>query len=238
MSERFTASCVDARVLRAPRPLPAPSFDLRERFGRVECRWRRLVRRVPGQHERYALALLHGDRPVDVLVVELERRRGPEHQRVGRGDQLDVGVGPRDPRPVRAVAEPDRQGDVDRDGAFEPFDDADQRVLAAAEGHEVDETHHAAVALEVRLQDQGPRPVATLYASHGDAGMDRPAPVLVAAEERRHARVGVEAWDAQPVHRSVARHERGAMLIAEKTVAFDVGCHGRRPRADDVPVTG
>ena len=48
------------------------------------------------------------------------------------------------------------------------------------------------------------------------------------AEQRREARAAVEARNAPPVDRALARHERGRVAVAEQGVVLERGGHGAR----------
>ena len=69
--------------------------------------------------------------------------------------------------------------------------------------HEVDDADGAAVTDELGLQDQRVAAVALASLAHRHGRPQRPAAVLVVADERREARVGVEARGAEPVERAL-----------------------------------
>jgi hypothetical protein len=124
-----------------------------------------VVRRVPGEDERDALAGLDvelGDR-VHVLADELDGRR--EQKRVRTGDRQRALGDTANPRDDRAVVEADRDVGAHADAAPEALDDPDDVGRLAADRHEVRHPDGAVGALELRLEHQ---PLAAITALDPD----------------------------------------------------------------------
>ena len=74
-------------------------------------------------------------------------------------------------------------------------------------GHEVDHARAAAAAGHLGLEHQGVWPIPLLDAQHLRGGMDGPVAVVVVAKQLGEASIGVDARQAQPVDRAVARYQ-------------------------------
>src|SRR5262249_6178212 len=92
--------------------------------------------------------------------------------------------------------------------------------------HEVDHAVGAAIAAELRIEDERLRPVSLRGLAYGRRGPDREASMLIAPEERREARIRVEARSAEPVDSPPARDERRGLRVADQPVVLDPGSHG------------
>jgi hypothetical protein len=68
------------------------------------------------------------------------------------------------------------------------------------------------------LQAQRPLPVAARHAADLPGRGDEPAPMLLLSQQRGEARCGVEAWQAQPVHRAVAADQGGRLQVTDQCV--------------------
>ncbi len=75
--------------------------------------------------------------------------------------------------------------------------------------------------VEDRLEHHGVADVAPLDPFDLGRRMEEPAPVLVATEQRREAGTPVEPGYAQPVDRTVARHQRDRFGVADDGVVLD-----------------
>src|SRR6185436_10052758 len=88
-----------------------------------------------------------------------------------------------------------------------------------------DQRHGALAGFEVRLENERVRPVAARELRDLSLRSDAEAAVLLAAEQRREAGVGVEARPAQPVDRAVAADQRGALAVADQRIVLDASRH-------------
>ena len=108
--------------------------------------------------------------------------------------------------------------------AAQPFHDPHQVWRArerATNRHEIGDAYRTAGGLELRLQDQGSRPIAAARRLHGLRGSDFPVAVLAGAEKRQEAHVRIEIRQAQEVDRTVPRYEGRCIEIADQSVIFD-----------------
>src|SRR5688500_18032305 len=93
-------------------------------------------------------------------------------------------------------------------------------MRAGSQGTRVGDAHGSRRAAELRLQHRAvfqvhlPRFVRVVE-------RDGEMPAALAIEDRAEQRVRVEAWDAQPRDRAVARDQRGSRAIADETVILD-----------------
>src|SRR5204863_2084255 len=105
--------------------------------------------------------------------------------------------------------------------------------------HEVDKRHGAVAGFEAGFQDKRARPVAPRDADYAVARRDLETAMLARAEQRRETGVRIEARPAQPVDRTVARYERGALAVADDGIILDAARHGLVfPKHDLIPKTG
>ena len=158
----------------------------------------------------------------------MNRHVGVKDHHVGPGDGAQRAiVEPRDPRHERAIVEPQDQLHSHLDASAAPDDDARQIGRVTAEGHEVHEGHRAVGGLEVRLEDQRPTTIVPRYPGIGIARRDLPPPVFRSTEDCGEACARVEAWPAEPIDRSIPRHERRRLAVADERVVLDPFRHAR-----------
>jgi hypothetical protein len=181
---------------------------------------------MPAQLEGHALALLDLDQGRGARAGDLEPGRRAQGDRIGAGGEARAVALARDPRVARAVAEAHVEQHLDLDVTVQALEDAHHlAAVAIGDRHEVGDAHAAALALEVGLEDERVAAVALLDVVHRDGRAEGPAAVLVVAEQRREARVGVEARHAQPVDVGGARDERAGAEVADESVVLDLGGH-------------
>ena len=188
----------------------------------------RLVRRVPRQHERDAIAggdLEVGD-GVEVPADQLDR--GREEERVGPGDGEQAVLAPADPRDDRAVVEPDAQAHLHRDGSLDALDDAHDVRRLAARRHEVDQPDGAVLARELGLEDQ--RVVAVPAPGRRDlaAGLSHHRPFSSLPRSAAKHAPESKRGKQQPVDAAVPRDERGGLQVADEAVVLDPCGHAER----------
>src|SRR5262249_6732062 len=92
---------------------------------------------------------------------------------------------------------------------------------------EIDDAHAAALAFEIRLQDQRPVTVTPPCGAGALRRREQPAAIFSLAEQRREARAAVEPGQRQPIDRSVTTDQRRAFAMAEQRVGFDREGHVR-----------
>ena len=190
--------------------------------------------REPRQDERGALSGLDGELRHGAQVLAAYGRRRPQRQRIRpRDGDAHIVVDAAHPRNDRAVAEPDHELHPDRHRSLDALDDPhDVRILAAGR-HEVDHADDARLAMEVELVHQRAFAIAPLDVGHLAVRRQQPAAVPLIAEQRREARIGVEAGQAEPVDRAVPAHERGGLQVADQAVILELhpaefgSCGGR-----------
>src|SRR6266536_2968201 len=197
--------CLPLALVRAAVGLVVPVLHrLLQRDLGIDGVWGPFVRRIPGQNEGHALALVHGelaDRP-HVLAAVLDG--GPEAE-PGR-------TGHRDPSVVDAAHPGDRRAVVESNYELrahlyltaQSLDDAHDVWRTSARGHEVDQPHRAGVGLPVRLEDEGPGSVAAARLPEVGAWRDEPAAVLGCAEQGGEAGAGIEPRKTGPIDGAVA----------------------------------
>jgi hypothetical protein len=156
----------------------------------------------------------------------------------------------RGPRPDERAHEAELRArgelDVERDRALHADHEAQQLVrhrpaevvlaVAGRERQRVEQAHPAAIGREGRLGDERPGHVAP--ADRRRLGRpDRPVPGVGPEEPREH-RGAVEARQAQPVDRAVARDERRPVAVGEQRVVGDRQRGGPRPRRERAGADG
>ncbi len=92
---------------------------------------------------------------------------------------------------------------------------------AGGGGHEVDQRDAAFLRIEDGFQDHRARTVVSSGPNRRLAGSDSPAPVVWRSDQRGKAGGAVEARPAQPVDRTVAADQRGAVAVADHRVVLD-----------------
>jgi hypothetical protein len=219
---------VVAGVLTPGRPAEPVVLGVAERVLGIDLLWQVLVRGVPGEHERDALAL--GQRELrhrhHVLAVHLYRRAVAE--RIGAGDGDAGMVDPADPGDDLAEVEADHELRAHRDGAAEALHDADDVRRLAPWRHEVDRPHGALVGLEDRLEDQRVVPIPPARPANGRVRGEEPAAVVAPAQQGCEASARVEPGKAAPVDRPFAADERRRLQVSDECVVLDLG-HERLP---------
>ncbi len=191
-----------------------------------------LVRGDIGEHEGNGLARGHGERRRvrQALAGQVHRRAQPDRVRARGGPDAARGLG--HPGHDGSVAEAQRQPDAHVDGPAQAFHQADQhrRVAVFPRRHEVGHLGDAGRRFPPGLQDE--RVAGVPPAGRGPAGAleviprrDLPVTVIGVAEQGRETRLGVEARQAQPVHRTVRADQRGRLHVPDDGVVFDPACH-------------
>jgi hypothetical protein len=128
-------------------------------------------------------------------------------------------------RPPSVSIQADLQVDVHRDLALDPLDDPDDVVIRLARRHEVDHARAPRGRRDLGLEDEGVSSIVTLDAAHRGRRSDCPVAVLIAAEELREARIGVDARQAEPVDGAVLGDQRHRARVTDEPVVLDVGRH-------------
>ena len=105
---------------------------------------------------------------------------------------------------------------------IETFDDANDVGSDTALRHEVDEAYLAARAGDVGLKNKAVAAVATLDMLNSAIEFEVPAPVVFVAKDGGHARLGIEAREAQPLDSAGAADESGGLAIADQGVVPDL----------------
>jgi hypothetical protein len=197
----------------------------------VDGRRDRLVRRVPGEHER---DLVPG------FQLELRHRREVLAAGGAARDQVDgVGAGDRGhpvldgPHPRHDAAEVEAQDQLHAhgDAPAQAARDAHHVGRLVADRHRVHHLEHAPVGVEVGLQYERVVAVAALDVVGVGRRREQPAAVRRVAQQRREAGGRVEARQAEPVDRAVLADERRGLRVADEGVVLDGERHAR-PRLD------
>ena len=134
-----------------------------------------------------------------------------------------------DPGNIGAEAEADHQLHPHPDPAANAAHQPHHVGGVAARRHEIDQVDRAVSGLEPRLQDQRIVPIAARGARDLPRRRDQPAAVLLGAEQRGKAGIGIEGRPAQPVDRSVAADQRRGLAIADQPIIFDPARQGCSP---------
>ena len=111
--------------------------------------------------------------------------------------------------------------------AFAPHDAHEGRG-AIARAHEIHDDHGASGGLVACLEYRCSGPVGSADGACGPSWAQHPSTVFRPAEQRRKARIRVEARQAEPVDRPIPRDEGSAMAVADEGVVLKSGRgHGR-----------
>ena len=214
-----------AVVVALGHPVGPPGLGLVQGRVRLERLGRALPRAVPGQHERHALALRHGELRVGGKVPPDQRgRRGqPGRVRPGHGDHL--AVDPANPGHHLAVVEPEPEHAVHRHRAGDALDDPHDVRRLVTWRHAVDHPDGAVRGLPERLQHERVAPVLPVRAGAAGGRREQPVPVLVVAEQRGEAGRRVEVRQAQPVDRPVPADQRRRVQVAQQRIVLDPATH-------------
>ncbi len=199
----------------------------------------------PGRRELEPLTGAHGEGVAVVAVLGAREPVPAQDEHVGAGDGPDDGSavlvgGARHPRQDRPVARAHDPLVSHRHLAVEPFDDPEDVGPAVTERHEVGDADPAGVGLVGRVEDEGVAAVGARRAGRARWAEEPPA-VLRRPEQGGEARGGVEAGEAEPVHRPRAADEGGAFGVAQQRVVRDRRRHVRDRRrhvATVAPWTG
>lgn len=108
-----------------------------------------------------------------------------------------------------------------RDLAGSSLDQSDDRRVAVARRHEVDQSDPPVLGAEDRLQHHGALTVRATDMRRGISGVDAPPPVVRGAEQSREAGTAVEARPTQPVDGPVTANESGARAVSDQCIVFD-----------------
>src|SRR5262249_46477743 len=153
---------------------------------------------------------------------------GPAQEyRVRAGDEQHPLGGRRRPGDVSAVAETHVELHLERDLPLEALDDAHDvtALLTRTYGHEVGDASSTAIANELGLEDERLVAVTLAGLAYRYRRAKGPGAVLVVANQRRQAGVGVEPRHAKPVDRPRPGDQRGGAGIADESVVLDARCH-------------
>ena len=207
----------DQLILRGSRLPRAVDGRHRDEF---EVEVRRHPRRREGQHRARLDVELVG-----VPVVARGRQTGAaKHEQVGSADGGDHGLAvdgqAAHPRDHRAIVEADHPLVPHPHRAAHAHDPAYDVGPAVAAGHQVGEADDPGAGRERRLQGGGRADIAAADVVLLDRA-ELPVTVLLGAEQRREARRGVEARQAQPVDRSVAADQGARLPVADQGVLLD-----------------
>jgi len=139
---------------------------------------------------------------------------------VRRRDRAPRVVDPADPRHDRAVVEGHDQLHLHLDFAREPLDDPDEQRPLPPRHEAVDDPHPAGVGVVLGLEHHrvGEVPAARLRRARR---CDQEATVLGRAEQRGEAGRFVEARNAPPVDRALARHQGCGVTVAQQGVILE-----------------
>ena len=217
--------------LRAPRALigveRAPGqpslLDAAQERDRVADRRRLAMRGIPSEDEGHVFAFMDDEfrsrRPI--FVDQLDGRVEPHG--VGTGDRDDALDRALDPGHEPAVIETEGNAHryLDRTGiaANETNDLVDEFV--AGRRHEIDDRRRAGFGLEAGFENGGAGPIAARDADIARFGANAPRAVPLVAQQRGEDRAGIEARQAEPIDRAVARDERRAVRVADDAVILD-----------------
>src|SRR5262245_44190210 len=146
-------------------------------------------------------------------------------QSVGSGNDADDTVVVLDPRYAAPVAEPRLENHLQRKLSFQALDNADDVASLRAGRHEVDDAEFPTIALDISFENECVPSVPLLVLAHSRRRPNSPPAVLVPPKERRHARIGVETRQTQPIDIRIARNQCGALHITNKAVVFDSRSH-------------
>src|SRR5215217_3934589 len=170
---------------------------------------------MPGQRQPLACAL-HRDELRDhrsVLYLQRQRRAEPKRIRTGRGERTIRRW--LDPRLDRTVIR------THRNATSQPLHDPHhaRRPLSSAR-HEINQPDRALGGFEVGLKHQRSGPGAPRVGPNLTGRRDEPAPVPIIPEQRREARGGIEAGEAEPVDRAVSPYKSGGLQIADQAIVL------------------
>ncbi len=211
-----------------PGPFGPEFLGRRERGLVIERAGHRRVRRRVGEDERHRLSGRDRELADGAHVLAGEVRGRAHHHHVRARDRAQRSVlEPRDPGHDGAIPEAQHQLAAHRDPPALADHQPDHVRMAAAQRHEIDEGDGALARFEARFEDQRAVAVAPRHARPAVPRCNPPASVVLAAQERGKAGVGIEARPAQPVDRAVASDQRGRLAVADQGVVLDAGGHGR-----------
>src|SRR5262249_28285950 len=113
----------------------------------------------------------------------------------------------------------------ERNLACQPLEAANHYAMPVARRHEVDQADSTRVTDEFGRENERVAFVLLLHLTNRNGRPDRPASVLVVADQSREARVRIEARGAQPIDRTGFGHERYGLGITYHSVIFDSRRH-------------
>jgi hypothetical protein len=166
---------------------------------------------VAGSHDE----VRHG---LELFPPHPKRRDEPEE--IGSRDGFERIVATMHPGNDLPVSHPEDELHVHWHFPALADDDTDDFRSGLAKGHEVDDQHRSVVRLVPRFQDQCAGPVAPRRPGGVVAWTDRPVAVLRGSQERREARLRIEARQAKPVDGACFAHESCAAAVADERVVF------------------
>ena len=201
-------------------PLTPKGLRLGERNLRIDSVRRILVRRVPSQGERDALAFLHRELRDRAHVFAARVCMRAEAQRIRSRDCKARVVGASNPRHDTAVVEADDKLRPHLDAAAHPLDDAHDVRRLAARRHEVEDAHDAFRCLPGRLEHHRVVEVSACRLAFADR-CEQPAAVLGRSEQRGEAGARVEAGETQPIDRTATLDQRSGLQVPDERIVLD-----------------
>ena len=194
----------------------------------IDRRRRLLEGEVVAQHEIDRLAGRHFEVGAMAAQVGLQLDVGAKHERIRADDEAHAGVlFATDPRDGDAVVRAHGQLGAKVNRAAQAPHDTYEVAVRARVRHQVDDDGCAVRRLPMRLEDQRLLAIATRDLRLRMGRRDRPAAVVLVAEQAGEHRGGIEARPAQPVDRAVAPDERRGLTVADHRVVFDLQGHRR-----------
>ena len=155
-------------------------------------------------------------------VLDLERQHRAEPKRVWPSGGDDPVRRSLDPRNDRRVIRAQRKLHPHRNLAAQALDDPHQtRRAVAPPRHEVDHAHRALGCLEIALEHERPRPVATRARMHIAGRREAPAPMPLITQQSRKARRRIEARETQPVHRSITTDQSSSLHVTNQAIVLN-----------------
>ena len=226
ISERVTASSHGPLILLlAAQCVQNFSVEASAWSGSTGFDWRHVQGQI-SEHEGRRFAGRNGEVGDGLEVFAVQQDIRTHQNRVGPGNPAQrLIVEPRDPRHGRAIAETQHQLGVHLHLAALAHHPAHDMRAVDARRHEIDQRRRAVGGFEARFQDQRVGPVAARNTRRLAFRRDKPAPVLVRAQQRGKAGIGIEPRPAQPVDRAVAADQRRCAQIADQGIVFDARGH-------------
>jgi len=213
---------IRALISAAPAPLSPPRLGSCERRVGILDRRSLLVGQMPGQHEALASSLDRNKLSTHCAVLDVERQRSAQTERVRSGRNHDPVRGQLNPRHDRPVVRTQRQLHPHRHPTPHALHDPHQpRRPIAPFGHEVDHAHPAVRSLEIALEHKRARPVTTRARAHLIRRGQQPATVPLMAHQCREARRRIKSRQTQPVDRPVTTDQSSGLQVTDQPIVLD-----------------